>query len=145
MYNTPGKIKRQAVNYRRNMETRSRNRCCVEKHLSITYSDCVCVALVIQHAMRRSLSLLPYFCPLFHKRRDFRRNVYDHKMCVLIVSTTYTWNIYYCKKIQPDIINVYRYLRKVSLSFCYILIKLEFFQQIFKKCLHIKMSSKSVQ
>jgi hypothetical protein len=59
---------------------RSRNHCCRGKAISITYSECVSVALVIQHAkrMRRIIlssvvcPALPYFSTLSHKRLDFR-------------------------------------------------------------------------
>jgi hypothetical protein len=36
----------------RNIEARSRNHCCRGKAISITYYECVSVALVIQHAKR---------------------------------------------------------------------------------------------
>jgi hypothetical protein len=36
----------------RNIKARSRNHCCRGKAISITYSECVSVALVIQHARR---------------------------------------------------------------------------------------------
>jgi hypothetical protein len=36
----------------RNIEARSRNHCCRGKAISITYSECVSVALAIQHAKR---------------------------------------------------------------------------------------------
>jgi len=52
----------------------------VEKSIMITYSECVSVALGIQHAMRMSHIVvcdLPnstiYFSALSHKRRDFRK------------------------------------------------------------------------
>ena len=65
--------------------------------MSITYSECVFVALAIQHAkrMRRIiLSLvhrpaLQYFSTFYHKRYDFREKVIEHKTCVLIFSTTF--------------------------------------------------------
>jgi hypothetical protein len=38
--------------YRRNIEGRSRNHCYRKKAISITYSECVNVELVIHHAMR---------------------------------------------------------------------------------------------
>ena len=63
------------------MEARSCNHCCSGKAMSITYSECVFVALRIQHAkrMRRIVSwsaaclAVSYFSILSHKRHDFRK------------------------------------------------------------------------
>jgi hypothetical protein len=41
---------------------------------------------------------LPYFSTLSHKRHDFRKTVTEHKMCVLIFSTTFVWNIFHSKE-----------------------------------------------
>jgi hypothetical protein len=38
--------------YKRNIEARSCNHCCSGRAISITYSECVSVALVIQYAVR---------------------------------------------------------------------------------------------
>jgi hypothetical protein len=68
----------------------------------MAYSECVSVALVIQHEMRmRRIVLLSVACPavqyfstLFHKRHYFfLEKVTEHKMCVLIFSTNFIWNI----------------------------------------------------
>jgi hypothetical protein len=56
----------------------------------ITYSECVSVALVIQHAkrMRRIVlsnvarMVLHYFSTVTHKFYDFPKIVIEHKMCV---------------------------------------------------------------
>ena len=88
----------------------------MEKAISIRHSECVLVALVTQHAMQCACALLSslagpalhYFCTLSDKWHDFRererdrererererggereRAVIEHKMCVLIFSTTF--------------------------------------------------------
>jgi hypothetical protein len=67
-----------------NIGERSRNHCCCGKAISISYCECVSVALVIQHAkrMRRIIFspvvclAVPYFSTLCHKRHDFREKMY---------------------------------------------------------------------
>jgi hypothetical protein len=57
----------------------------VEEPTSITYSECVSVALIIQNAKRMSHIILPpmacqdepYFSTLSHKRRDFLKKVIE--------------------------------------------------------------------
>ena len=61
---------------------------------------CACayahVALFMQHATRMRHIVLPFVASLApphystssHKRHDFRKNVTEHEMCILIFSTT---------------------------------------------------------
>jgi hypothetical protein len=65
-------------NYYYNTDTRSRNHCCRGKAISITYSECVSVALVMRHQMRMRHIVLssvacfavPYSSTLYYKRHD---------------------------------------------------------------------------
>jgi len=81
--------------YERNIRERLRKRCCLGKTISVTYYECVSLALVIQNEMRmRQLSSVAcwapqYFLTLSHKRHDFLINVTEHKMGGLIFSTTF--------------------------------------------------------
>ena len=70
--------------YKRSIEARSRHDCYYAlpwKERSVTYSECLSVALVIQHPkrmLRTTLSsvacpVLPYFSTLSHKSPDFRK------------------------------------------------------------------------
>ena len=55
---------RWAMYVERNIQSRSRNNCCSSKAISIICSECVSVALVIQHAKRMMLIILsPVACP----------------------------------------------------------------------------------
>ena len=63
----------------------------------MTYSNCVFVALVIQHKMHMlhiilssvSSMALPRFSTLSHRRHDFlEKNVTEHKMCIFLFPTT---------------------------------------------------------
>jgi len=88
-------------------EARSCNHCCSGKEISITYSECVFVALFIQHVMCVPLVVLsylvclvlPHFFPhYFIKGIIFLGGDLEYKMCVLIFSTHFVPNISNPKK-----------------------------------------------
>ena len=80
----------------RNIEARSRNHCCGQA-ISITYSACVFVVWVIQHAQRmRRILLSPVVCPAlpYFSMSSDRHHLYwekiiEYKMCVLNFCTTF--------------------------------------------------------
>ena len=67
----------------RNIEVLSPNHCCRGKLISIRYSECVSVALFLQHAKRMRRTILSsaaflavqYFLTLSHRRHHFRENL----------------------------------------------------------------------
>jgi len=80
------------------METRSRNYCCRIKALSNTCSECVSISLVTQHRNRMRHIMLPFvacttvqcFFHIISKTIGFSEEIVtEHKMHVLIVSTTF--------------------------------------------------------
>jgi hypothetical protein len=113
--------------------------CCCGKAINITYSQCVSVALIIQHAERMLPIVLlsaaylavQYFSTLSHKRHDFRENVNEHMMCASIFSTTLSQTFPIVRRTGRDIIkNAHRPPFKVHVITCQILIKLTFFGRI---------------
>jgi hypothetical protein len=76
----------------------------------------------------------PHFSTLSHKRYDFRKEIIENKMRVLIFSTNFDENISHSKK------NLARYCHKRENVFmqstrypCRILMELEFSGEIFEK------------
>jgi hypothetical protein len=102
--------------------------------------------------MRMRRTILPsvtcltsaYFSTLSHKRQDFREKVIEHKMCVLIFSTTFVWNISHSKK------NWARYFHKRTYVVMYSMLllsdvnKTSIFWIYFPKVLKYQISRKSV-
>jgi hypothetical protein len=87
---------------------------CLGKEKCITYSECVSVALGIQHAMHKRLIFVcglsgsTMLATLFHKRQDFQKECTEHKMCVLIFSTILSEIFLVLRGTERDmIINVY--------------------------------------
>ena len=83
------RLARQATFIKRNIEALSFNHCYSERAIIITYSECVSVALVTQHAERKHLIFIrglpgyTIFPPtLSHKRHDFRDKKLLNIKCV---------------------------------------------------------------
>ena len=98
------------------------------KGLNITYSDCVSVALLIQHAkhMRRIISsplaclTVPYFCTLSPQTVRFRKKgLFNIKTCILIFPSHFSETFLILTRIQRDMIkNVYWSSCKVAIILC---------------------------
>jgi hypothetical protein len=80
-----------------------------------------------------------HFSTLSHKRCDFRKNVIEHKISVLILSTTFRYNISHSRKnlatYRQKCLNVFMLSTRYS---CRILMKREFSRQIFEEHSNIK-------
>jgi hypothetical protein len=90
--------------------------------MSSTNSECVSVALVIQHAQRMlriilssmACLALPYFSTFSHKCHDFRQNVIEHKNVFSFSIQLLSKTVLILGQIQRDtVINVYRSSCKV--------------------------------
>ena len=88
----------------RNIEAPSRNHCCCEKAIGITYYERVCSlsypasgAYATYHAVICGLSGPPHFFRLSHKRQDFREKVIEHEMCVSNFSAAFDWTVSHLK------------------------------------------------
>ena len=104
----------------------SRNHCCRGKTISITYSECVFVALFNQH--EKCIPVL--YCHLWPvwlyrilpnyliKRQNFRSKILEHKKCILILSTNLSEIVFILRRIKLYItINTRRSSRKVTVFF----------------------------
>jgi len=141
--------------YKRNAEARSRNHCCHGKAISITYSECVFVALVVQHTKRMCCIILPsvdcltvpYFTTLYHKRHDFRKNRTSNWTQNVCFRFPYSlvWHISHSKKKWA------RYDRTCTVPVCMystgyccqIVMDLAIYRQILEKYPNIKFHGKA--
>ena len=117
--------------YRRNIEARTPDHCCRRKTISVTYCECVCVRVRV-FACVALISNMPSACAVlslcgfsgctifFHityliTSTIFGKKVIEHKVCVLIFSTSYMWNILIWRRTERDMtINVRRSSCRVS-------------------------------
>jgi hypothetical protein len=123
--------------------------CWLWKAICITYSEYVlCVAFIIHHTKCMHSIILSYVaCPswfyfstLSHEWYSVQKKVTERKIRVLILSTSFVWNISYPKKNWArchKCVNVFMWSTRYSHQ---ILVKLEFSQQIFKKFSKVKFN-----
>jgi hypothetical protein len=116
---------RQPVYVFRNMKALSCNQFSSGKAKIITYSVCVFIALIMQHA-KRMRHIVIAACPtllnvstLSHKRHVFRKKkVTEYEMCVLIFSTTFSETFLIIRRTERYIIeNCYWSSCKVPVVF----------------------------
>jgi len=96
--------------------------------------ECACAMLSLA-----ACPSLHYFSTLFHKRHDFRNKFIEHKVWVLIFSTTFVWKLSQCKKnwARYDQTCIIEFMYSTSYT-CQILMKLEFSRPVFEQCTNIK-------
>jgi len=99
--------------YKCDIEARSQNHRWLGTAISITYSECVYVALVIWYVQRMLLNIASsvgglavlYFSILSHKWHEFwKKKMTEHKMCVVIFATNLSETVLILRRIQRDII-----------------------------------------
>ena len=114
---------------------------------------CACayvhIAVLIQHATRMRHIVTPFvdsrsplcFSTLSHKRCDFRTKVVEHKMCVLIFSTTFVYNMFDSKNnLARYRQNAEKFSCRVPNYFCRILMKFKFSGHFFENVSNIKFN-----
>jgi hypothetical protein len=102
------------------IDVSSPNHCCREKAISITYSECVFVALVIQHATRirhivicRVSGSTIFFHTISQTAQFSEKKFIENKMCILIFPTTFVRNTSHFTRELYIVINVHRSSCKV--------------------------------
>jgi len=88
------------------MEVCSRNHCCHENAISITYSECVSVTLVIQHEKCMCISGSTIFKNVVSlMARYLEKSYHTYNVCFDFLSATLAWNISHSKKISSEILS----------------------------------------
>ena len=130
-----------------NIEKLWPNHCCRGNPVSILYSKCVSLALVIQHEKRMHHNILSSVAclsqnilPHYHiNGMIFGKKVIYHKMCVLIFYTNFVWNFLILRRNGRDIIkNVYKSSCKVTKILVRFHSSLDFFYRDFEKYSYIR-------
>jgi len=87
---------------------------------------------------------LQYFSTLSHKRNDFRKEVIEYKLCILIFSTTFVWNRSHSRRTERDMIKMNIGLQVKYPLFLSGFKELEFLKR-FSKYTQYQISRKSVR
>jgi len=107
-----GNVTRQTNCVTHNIEACSWVHHCNWKAISITYFECVFLALCVQREMRVphvvvcGLSGCTIFYTWANKGQGFRKKVIEHKMCVLIFSTTLSKIFFILRRSKRDMIKM---------------------------------------
>jgi hypothetical protein len=93
----------------------------------------------MRHSVICGLPFCTVFFKLFYKRHDYWDKVVEHKMCVLIFSTNFVWNISHYKKKWASYYQkcILLFMWRIRYSFP-ILMKLEFTRQFLENYSSIK-------
>jgi hypothetical protein len=96
------------------------NHCCSGKAISITYSECVAVALDTHHAQRAGYYIVMWLVRLYHiflyciiNDKIFGKPLVNIKKCVLISCTFSFETFLILRRTERDLINVLTSTRKV--------------------------------
>jgi len=138
--------------YNRNSTERSRNHCCHEKAILITYSECFCSLPRMQSACAVLYShlwpvllydIFPHYLTngtILEKKSHWMQNVYFY------LPYSFVWNISHSKKTVSEVCHkCTKAIMYGNRHFSQILSKMEFYRQNFWKIFNYEISWKSIQ